>query len=302
MQLWDWAPELRAVCFAVRNTSGDPQRLTVRLSQCQRQQLWKDENEFHAPEHIDGNLNRMEWGTDNSLTAFHTLETADAVVPAGFDGWVEFRFPAPITMLPVNETSDDNRYNLLLDPCPGMEIGVDRHAYDFALRLWHVPGEERAHVAADCHAFRLDPTPRYGEAVNVIDGHSRRYATNPVHLWLSDFDQPLPQHLTLTFPHPATVARIHLTNDTLERSYFDTLINADQRYDPRCAASYRLELLTPTGWQEVATDTNNYQRHRMHTFPALTAQALRLTVLAVRDERYRARVYEIRVYGEEEQQ
>jgi hypothetical protein len=200
-------------------------------------------------------------------------------------------------MIPKDPTSDENRYNLLLDACPGVELGVDSHAYDFALRLWLPNNADSYSVQSDCHSFRMTPAPPYGEAASVVDGHSRRYSTNPVHAWLSDFDQPLPQSVTLTFPGPAQVARVHLTFDTIERAYRDAPINCDERCAQRCAADYRLELETGRGWQEVASEKGNYQRWRVHTFEPRTARAMRLTILRVWDDRYRARVYDIRAYG-----
>jgi hypothetical protein len=210
---------------------------------------------------------------------------------------VDFAFARPQSLIPVDPTSDENRYGLLLAACPGVEVGVDPHHYDFALRLWHEAGDELYSVAADCHAFALDPAPAYGEAANVVNGWHRRFSTNPVNAWLSDFDQPLPQSLTLTLPQPAQVARVHLTCDTLERSYLDTPINCDERYARRGVTDYRVEVETGTGWETVAEESGNYQRWRVHRFPAREARAVRLTVLGVRDPQYRARVYEVRVYG-----
>ncbi|OGV71992.1 MAG: hypothetical protein A3K19_22140 [Lentisphaerae bacterium RIFOXYB12_FULL_65_16] len=297
VQLWDWAPELRGAEFAVRNTTTEPQKLRLRLELFERKQLWKDENERIGFKHITGPANRMEWGSDSTAAKFAPVAECEAVVPPGFDGWVTFRFTRPVPMIPADPTSDENRYNLLIEPAPGVELGVDAHAYDFALRLWRSAGEATYSVAGDCHAFRLSPAPRYGEAVNVINGHNRRYSTNPVNAWLSDFDAPLPQSITLEFPEPCDVARVHLTFDTIERCYHEAPINCNERAARRCVADYRVEVRTGAGWEEVVAESDNRQRWRVHRFAARRAEALRLTVLRVHDPRHRARVYEIRAYG-----
>ncbi|HEX2951538.1 MAG TPA: FAD-dependent oxidoreductase [Armatimonadota bacterium] len=302
VQLWDWAPTLNAVDFYVRNTSEEAQHLTLHLQQFSREVPWKTLDEFTPFIHISTPANRMEWGNDNTVEKFVTVAETTAIVPADFDGWVTCAFPLAITMMPVDETSDENRYNLLLDACPGIELGVDEHQYDFALRLYQPENTREFVVDGNSHAFRLTPAPQYGEATNVIDGHHRRYSTNPVHAWLSDFDAPLPQSITLTFPSPTTISSVQLTFDTLERSFLSSPINCDDRHARRCVSDYTIEVDTVNGWQEITREEGNYQRHCIHTFTPRMARALRLTVTGVNDDHYRARVYEIRVYGQAEEQ
>ena len=50
-------------------------------------------------------------------------------------------------------------------------------------------------------------------------------------------------------------------------------------------------------WETVVEECDNGQRFRVHQFTPRQARAVRLTVLKVRDPHYRARVYEVRVYG-----
>ncbi|MDX9979923.1 MAG: FAD-dependent oxidoreductase [Lentisphaeria bacterium] len=298
VQLWDWPEALRKVRFLVANPGGRERELTLRLQLFQREQLWKEERERKGMRHVPGAQNRMEWGSDNRLDGFAELAVAKAAVPARFDGWIEFVFPG-IPLLPVDPSADENRYQLLFDACPEVSLGLDPHSYDFTIRVCRPEGADSYATFADCHAFALDPAPLYGEAANVTDGWNRRYSTNPVHAWLSDFDQPLPQSLELTFPTTVELARVQLTFDTIDRAYQDSPINCDEAYARRCVTAYRLEAETAAGWTTLAEESDNYQRWRVHASPPLAATRLRLTVLAVRDPRYRARVYEIRVYGPE---
>jgi len=301
VQLWDWADRLEHVEFAVRNHTDEPKTLHLRFELFRRERLWKAPDEripFRHLHRVGSTGNRMEWGSDNTRAKFAHAADAEAVVPAGFEGWVRFSFSAPVRLVPVDPTSDENRYNLVLEACPGVELALDPHFYDFALRLWAPPDAEAYSVDADCHAFRIHPAPLYGEARNVIDGWNRRFSTNPVHAWLSDFDEDLPQHLTLTFPTAQTVGRVHITFDTIERAYLDAPINCAERTARRCAADYRIELREPGGdWREVVRERDNLYRFRVHTWTPRRVEALRLVVERVHDPRYKARVYEVRAYA-----
>ena len=297
VQLWDWAPELKRAEFAVRNRTAHAQELRLACELFERKQLWKDDGERIGFKHLRTAANRMEWGSDNTIAEFVPVAVSAATVPPGFEGWVAFEFAAPLQMIPVDPTSDENRYNLVLDACPGLEVGVDTHEYDFALRLWREEDAAAYAVSYGCHAFRISPAPLYGEARNVLDGHNRRYSTNPVHAWLSDVDDALPQSITLTFPEARELDRVHLTFDTIDRAYRDAPINCAERVARRCVADYRVEVQTDGGWEAVASETDNIQRWRVHRFEQREARALRLTVLRVHNPGYRARVYEIRAYN-----
>ncbi|MBI5831125.1 MAG: FAD-dependent oxidoreductase [Armatimonadetes bacterium] len=297
VELWHWPERLEQVEFYVRNTAERQQGLTLSIAAYEPPRPWKEEAENLRHRHIRGAPLRMEWGADHRQDRFDTVARANAEVPPSYQGWVRFRLPRPLRMLPVDATSDEPRYVLLLGGCPGMELAVDNHEYDFALRLWQPIDGSEYRVAANCHAFRLAPAPRCGEADNVIDGHNRRFATNPVHAWISDPELDLPQSLTLTFPEPTTFSTVQLTFDTLDRSYADTPINSDERVPRRCAAYYRLEARGTEGWTLLADISGNYQRHRVHTFDPVTATGLRLSIMGVWDPRHRARVYEVRVYA-----
>jgi len=297
VQLWDWADELREVSFAVRNTTDEPQGLSLLLEVQRREELWKQPNDIVHFHHLTRAANRMEWGSENRTERFSPVARASASVPPRFDGWVCFEFASPIRMVPVDPTSDETRYNAVLCPCPGIELGVDDYSYDFALRLWRDGRSKSYQVAGECHAFRMAPAPAYGEASNVINGHNRRYSTNPVHAWLSDFGEPLPQEIELVLAESQEMACVQVTFDTIERAYRDAPINCDEQASRRCVSSYRVDVRSDGAWQTVVDVVLNHQRHCIHRFPPRLADAVRLTVLRVNDSAFKARVYEIRVYG-----
>ena len=59
-----------------------------------------------------------------------------------------------------------------------------------------------------------------------------------------------------------------------------------------------MEVSTGGGdWKKVASVRGNYLRRRSHAFDRLTADRLRLTVLATNGAKS-ARIYEVRVYDE----
>ncbi|MBM4086082.1 MAG: FAD-dependent oxidoreductase, partial [Planctomycetes bacterium] len=124
VQLWDWASTLETVEFFVRNTTDREQRLTLRLGLFESERPWKLEQEFAPFKHLRTAGNRMEWGSDNRIARFKTVAETMAVAPVGFEGWLRFAFPTPVTMAPKDPTSDENRYSLLLDACPGVELAT----------------------------------------------------------------------------------------------------------------------------------------------------------------------------------
>jgi hypothetical protein len=256
---------------------------------------WKDESEYRRPPQIAGTVNRMEWGTDNTLARFAPVSVARGTIPPG-EGWVRFAFDPPAGLTVKDPTSDEERYALLLPAVDGVSWGRDAARCDFALRCWHeAPAEELA-VAADCHLFRLTPRPAYGEAANVANGINRRWSTAPVNLWLSRFDEPLPQSLELDFGAPQTIREVHLRFDTITRAYQEMPFNCDQEVSPMCARDYDLQARVGEAWETLVEERSNYRRSRVHAFEPVSASRLRLTIRATWDDRYRARVYEVRVY------
>lgn len=297
VQLWDWAPTLERVGLLVRNRADAPRNLRLELSLFREEKRWKEPDEYYPVPHVKGARNRMEWGVDNRIDRFEKVADASISVPPASEGWQTVIFPQTIAMVPVDPMSDEVRYNLIAAACPDLDLAVDRLTYDFALRIRHPDGANCVSAEAGCHCFTMEPAPAYGEAMNVIDGHHRRYSTNPVHAWLSDVEESLPQSLTLTFPAPAEIAEVHLTFDTIDRAYRDAPVNCGEAYARRCVTDYCLEAECDGTWNTVATATDNYLRKCVHTFEPVVAARLRLTVTGVRDPAYGARVYEVRAYG-----
>jgi len=299
VMLWDWAPELRQVEAYLRNHSDTARSLRLRLARYQPEHPWKHPDDRRPPISLAPG-NRIEWGNMDLLSAFQPLAEAKAEVPARYEGWVLFAFPGAISMGPVDATSDEASYALTLDQAAGVSWARDASYYDYLRRCELAPGAERYALSEEAHLVLLDPAPSYGQARNVINGHHRRYSTNPVSMWISAPGEPLPQTLTLSWPLPQAFDCVQLTFDSLTRAYVEMPINREELgVSGRCVRDYDLEVRQDGVWRTILQVRGNYHRHQVHRFPErLCGDALRLVVLATNEAGWPARVYELRVYDD----
>ena len=151
-------------------------------------------------------------------------------------------------------------------------------------------------------AIRLDPEPEPFDAGNVNNGLAWPFVMP--NLWVSDPTQPLPQSLTLTFKKEETFNMVLVSFDTYLRDAYHDMPGFHRART--CVRDWRLHALTSSGWKQVFEQTGNYKRRCKASFPAVSASALKLEVLATNStpetdpagEGRSARVYEIRVYRE----
>jgi hypothetical protein len=66
---------------------------------------------------------------------------------------------------------------------------------------------------------------------------------------------------------------------------------------PQTVRDYELSYHDGANWTVLATETNNFQRRRVHRFAPVAATKLRLTIQATNGHPS-ARVFEIRAYDE----
>ena len=299
VMLWDWPRELREVHFYLRNESAKPRPLSLELAYYQAQRRWKHPDERRPPISLAPG-NRMEWGNMDRPVAFRPVVRASAIAPAHFEGWLRFAFERPVSMIAADPTSDEDSYALTLSPAAGIAWGRALHHYDYLRRCELTPGADRYTLSEDAQLIRLAPSPPYGEARNVINGWHRRFSTNPVNMWMSALDEPLPQSLTLSWPEPQRFNCVQLTFDTLYRAYVQMPINREELgVAGMCVRDYDLQACCEGTWQTILEERSNYHRHRVHRFPqgVCTAQ-LRLVVLATNEPGWSARIYEVRVYDD----
>ena len=155
-------------------------------------------------------------------------------------------------------------------------------------------------------------------AANVISGQTRSVhgeggappgrALPGTHRWISLPLQDGPAELRLEWPRPVPVAWVQLVFDTgmhrvLTLSHSDEYTEGQMcwgRPQPETVRDYRLRMQTADGsWREIADVTGNYRRVNRHR-PAepAGARALALEVSAANGTD-RARVCEVRVYGDD---
>jgi hypothetical protein len=127
------------------------------------------------------------------------------------------------------------------------------------------------------YALRLTPTPRPYSGANVNNGVA--CPEKLPNLWVSDPSQPLPQAVELDFGNRVTFNTALVSFDTnLNLTY--TKFGAFWRA-PQCARDWRLYAELDGAWQLIYEETGNYQRRRAPRFDAVTTRRLRLEVLAV---------------------
>lgn len=109
-------------------------------------------------------------------------------------------------------------------------------------------------------------------------------------MWASDPEESMPQWIELTWDEPVTISTAYLT--------FDTELNY-RKHDiarvPQCVRDYEIIAHVDGRWRVVASEEDNFQRRRIHSFPPVTTKRLRVNVDATNGDPS-ARIYEIRAY------
>lgn len=217
------------------------------------------------------------------------LATAKATIKPGHSGWVEFT---------LNQKVEPRKlYYVHLPAAKGVFIKAVMHEWGLpaivpiGTTAAHKMGETRWEPSQTSRSFavKLNPPSKAYTADNAIRGtHRPDKWTN---IWIS---QPqLPQQLELKWPKEQSFNTVLLTFDTnTGRRENGALF----RY-PDCVKDYDLEASARGSWKTIASVRDNYVRRRSHVFDRVTADKLRLNVLATNGAAA-ARVYEVRVYDE----
>lgn len=220
------------------------------------------------------------------------LTTADALVPPGSESWVAFEVnrdvdaPYAWFVLPVMD-----RISWVM-----MEEGPLGSCRAYRTR----DGQWVANENEFC-AFRLDVPVEYPGAFgpeNIVGGISR-VVGDEMNMWASDPVQAMPQWVELDFGESTGINAIYLTFDTdvNDAKHCTWEYKDSERMVPECVRDYRVMVETDSGWDTVAEVRNNYQRRRIHRFPALEASRVNVVIEATNGDPS-ARIYEIRAYRE----
>jgi hypothetical protein len=231
-------------------------------------------------------LHVLDAPASGDFSSTEAILTVNAAVPPKQEAYVEF---------PLNVTIKAPFVWLWLEPVDGVSwrlmesapMGSCRAYGGTKTRPWHV-------VAGQYYSFATDPPLAIKadyQAENTVNGRTR-ITEEQTNLWASDAEQAMPQWVELAFPSPVQVNTVYLTLDTDMNAKWHTVPIV-----PQCVRDYEISCFDGTAWTTVVTEKGNYQRHRVHRFPAVIATKLRLTVLATNGDPS-ARVFEVRVYDE----
>lgn len=136
------------------------------------------------------------------------------------------------------------------------------------------------------------------EPAHVIDGVSR-IVDQASHMWQSDPNQAMPQWVALDLGTAQTFNSVYLTFDTdfNDKRHATWEFKPEERMPPESIRHYRVEAFDGAQWVTLVEVANNYQRHRIHRFPAITGSKLRVVATKTNGDAS-ARLFEIRIYNE----
>lgn len=142
--------------------------------------------------------------------------------------------------------------------------------------------------------LRTEPEQFPYEPENILSGVTRSdYWTN---LWVSDPTKPLPQWSILEFEPPICLTSIYLTFDT-NLSLFQNLHLPTWRAPDETVRDYRLLYESKGQWKEIGMFKDNFLRRRIHHFPRITADKVKIEVLSTWGCPS-ARIFEIKMFDE----
>ena len=184
----------------------------------------------------------------------------------------------------------DQPYGLWLEPAPDVAMTIGDAAGE---RFWGRPGA----WTRSGGVYLTRPRAMIGQLGNLsasaaVDG-LKWPLPDGGHQWRSDRAQGLPQWLEVDLGGPHELNTVYLTWDT-------DLFGRSPSPQPgtSCTAThYRVLAHVGDQWRVVAEEPANWRRFRRHTFAAVTADRLKIEVLAARNGQ-EARLYEVRAYRE----
>ncbi len=286
--LWDWPQNLQRAEFYLTNHSGFEQRVTLTASRARREPRYRMLEDYRA----EGGWN------DLRDEAFSPLGSWEATVPAGFEGWFAIQMPG-LELEDKDVAGDADRLLLWLSETPSLKWAMAEEDCEIAEAVEHSHQRPRW-APLDCMGcVKLTPAPPLGEAANVLNGFSRRFGRGPTNLWLSIPSDGLPQGLTLRWDTEQTLRRVHILFDTLCREDRDNPWHSGGPAAPMCVRDYDLLVRGEHDWHRVVQVRGNVHRRCEHELEPVGTRELRLRVLATQEQGWGARVYSIRVYGDD---
>ena len=283
---WDWPERIEAADVCVRNDSGHDRGMTLKVLRSRNDPGW-----------TTGEIwGKIQWN-DLRDSAFEVLAEQTFVLPAGFSGWHTVRLDAPLALKPKDAARDADRLIITLSQAEGVWWALNEQQHEICALVEHSHHDTRRNVVVgEMGTMRLTPPVSLGEAVNVTNGHNRRFSRGPTNVWISR--DACPQEITLEWPEAVTFDCVEVTFDNLVERRHDNPWEAAERVHPMLAKEYELYAWKDGAWIPLAGDTCNVHRFRSHRMGAVTTDKVKLTVLATHGEGRAARVYRIAVFSE----
>jgi len=210
------------------------------------------------------------------------LAKAPSSVPPRSEGWVTFQLDAQVA---------PGYYYVWLPKTPGVSWALFEERLPDAGRAWR-PAKGQWNPSGEAYKFKINAKPPAAAAgtiaeepqppadmfapANAINGFARAIRAVP-NSWRPDPKAPLPQWLLLDFGRPVTFNRLHVSFQSKEMR----------------ATEFRFEVPDGSGWRPIAEVRENSDRRRVLSFAEVTADKVRLVILAARAQ---MGVCEIRVY------
>ncbi len=121
----------------------------------------------------------------------------------------------------------------------------------------------------------------------------------PENMWISNPNEAMPQWIALDLKGEKTVNSVYLTFDTnlMIKRYTSPQMTLQDRMPPETVRDYQIQVKSGNEWKTVVDVKDNYQRRRIHRFPAEKTSAIRVNVTATNGDKS-ARIFEIRAYNE----
>jgi hypothetical protein len=282
--LWDWPAELRGAEVWVENPGDRPEKTILAIHRSVSEVPWITMEAFKA----------HGWN-DLHDPAFQKIAEYPVIVPLGHRGWLKIRFPKPLRIGPKDGCRDGDRLLVSLAANANLHWALAKHKWETAEVVEHREETACWHAFGEMAALRLNPPPRLGDVVNIIDGYHRRFSRGPTHMWMSNPAKPLPQDATLSWAKSRKISKVTITFDNLERLPSALPWECGKRVSEMLAKTYEIWGKAKSGWQLLAQNEENYHRFCSHSFKTSSLSAVRLRVLACHGESQEARVYAIRV-------
>ncbi|MFA5688676.1 MAG: FAD-dependent oxidoreductase [Kiritimatiellales bacterium] len=236
--------------------------------------------------HLPLTIRGADSNEDEAIASRPALAKVGVAVPSLYKGYIAF---------PINKHIPTPYFSIEFDTVRGRGLAAPWAARGhLGARVLRVRDKEeiitgRPRINAYCEPPLV--YPRNYTPANAINGISRIVDLES-NMWKSDPEQPLPQHLELSWDRPQTFRTVHLTFDT----NLDSWRRADI-FEQEVVKDYEIQVFSAGEWKMLVAEQDNFQRFRVHHFEPVTADKLRVVVKGTGGDPS-ARIYEIRIYND----